>query len=214
MTHKQPRQARPAKDRNLKGQLMTTSRKLLLAAAFIASAQMAAALTAEQLAASLQSQGYSYIAIETGTTQLAVRAYKDGQAVRAVYDATSGALLATRAETRDAPSGTDTGARLRTGDHDFVTVAADGTVTPLREDRPGDGQRPRREDREERSDDSTHDDSTHDDSASDDSHHSDDGHQGRGRGSDDSDSSGSDDSDDRPDDHGHDHGEGGRPPRG
>ncbi len=122
---------------------MTMKRNLLLAAAIVLSAQMAAALTAEELAATLQANGYSYIAIQTGTSQIAVRAYKDGQAVRSVYDAATGALLATRAETREAPDGADTGVRLRTGERDFVAVAADGTVTPLGR-AGGDGERPPR----------------------------------------------------------------------
>jgi uncharacterized protein YigE (DUF2233 family) len=114
----------------MKGKTMTMKRNLI-AAALILSAQMAAALTAEELAATLSSEGYSYIAIRDGETQISVRAYKGGAVVSSVYDTASGALLVTNSETRAAPIFQNQGVRIRDVARDFVTVGADGAVTGI-----------------------------------------------------------------------------------
>lgn len=123
-----PCQPHTAAYRHLKGHMMLLKRTLITAA-LILSAQMAAALTAEELAAALTADGYSHIAIDAGTSQLSVRAYKDGQAYRSVYDAATGTILISTSQERGAPLLRSAEVRIRSTERDFVTVGADGTVT-------------------------------------------------------------------------------------
>ncbi len=105
-------------------------RIFLFAAAFAVTAHSAVALTAADLATSYQTDGYSYIQIRTGATQIKVEAVKDGQKVEVIYDAAMGTVLKTETYSVGTIVSADPGLRLREVDRDFVRLSADGTVQP------------------------------------------------------------------------------------
>jgi hypothetical protein len=76
---------------------MNIKSKLLLAgSALLFSATMAfGAITSDQLASQFQADGYSYIRIKTGLTQIKVEAVKDGTLYEVVYDIATGAAIDT-----------------------------------------------------------------------------------------------------------------------
>ncbi|MFN3606690.1 MAG: hypothetical protein ACK4SS_05755 [Cypionkella sp.] len=102
-----------------KDDTMTVKRNLLLAAAFIASTHMAAALTTDELAARYQSEGYSYIQIREGLSQYKVEAIRDGVKVETIYDAVTGLVLETESEKIGTIGSADPGVRLRKVSRDF-----------------------------------------------------------------------------------------------
>lgn len=99
---------------------MTITRNVILAAAFGLAAQSAQALTANQLAAQYQNNGYGYIEVRTGVSQIKVEAIKDGQKVEVIYDAATGAILKSETERVGTLGNSDQGPRLRTVGRDFV----------------------------------------------------------------------------------------------
>lgn len=103
-------------------------RTLLMTVAFAFISHMAAALTADELAASFTADGYGFIQIKTGTTQIKVQAIKDGLKVETIYDAATGTILKTETHEIGTVSSVDPGVRQREVTRDFVQIAEDGTV--------------------------------------------------------------------------------------
>lgn len=92
----------------------------VLAAAIAVSASMAfGAITTDQLISEYQTNGYSYISVKSGLTQIKVEAVKDGQRVETVYDIATGATLKTSTYTIGTIVSPDPGARVRSVNRDF-----------------------------------------------------------------------------------------------
>jgi hypothetical protein len=167
-----------------KDDMMTVKRNLLLAAAFIASTHMAAALTTDELAARYQSEGYSYIQIREGLSQYKVEAIRDGMKVETIYDAVTGLVLETESEKIGTIGSADPGVRLRKVSRDFYEREDD--------DDSGDDLNDSDDDNDGRDDDS--DDDKNDDNDDDKNNDNDDDN------NDDNDDDSDDDNDDRDDD--------------
>lgn len=155
---------------------MNMKRNLLLSAAFVLTAQMAVALTADELVAQYQAEGYGYIEIKSGVSQIKIEAIKDGRKVEVIYDVATGAILKQEFYEVGTIGSVDNGPEIRVVDRDFV-----------------------------RGDDDNDDDGEDDDSVDDDEDEDDDDDgRGRGRGGDDDEDDDEDednyDEDDSPDD--------------
>lgn len=99
---------------------MNVKRNLLLAAAFLATAQMASALTVEELVAQYQADGYGYIEVREGLTQYKIEAIRNGVKVEVIYDAVTGLILETESENVGTIGNSDPGVRIRKVDSDFT----------------------------------------------------------------------------------------------
>lgn len=100
---------------------MKIKSKLLLAGSvMLFTATMAfGAITSDQLATQYQADGYSYITIKTGVTQIKVEAVKDGTFYEVVYDIETGATIDTSSHAIG-PIGTpDPGVTVKTVTRDF-----------------------------------------------------------------------------------------------
>lgn len=100
---------------------MTLNAKLMMAgSALLLSATMAfGAITSDQLAAQYQADGYSFISIKTGITQIKVEAVKDGTRYEKVYDIETGNVIDSDTYAIGAMSGTDPGVIVRVVARDF-----------------------------------------------------------------------------------------------
>jgi hypothetical protein len=171
------------------------TRALLLSAALVLTAPMAmAAVTTTEVVDSYRSQGYSWIEVKQGPTQIKVEAVKGSEKVEVVIDIETGAVLkqeTERASTRDQGR---TGVDVSTRDEDFVGRDDDDDDDRNDDDDDDDG-------RDDDDDDHGRGDDDDDDGRDDD----DDDSGGHGGGDDDDDHGGDDDDDrggDDDDDHG------------
>lgn len=99
---------------NIKSKLLTAGSALLF------SATMAfGAITSDQLAAQFQADGYSYITIKTGLTQIKVEAVKNGILYEVVYDIETGATIDTSTEVIGTIGRPDPGVIVRLMSRDF-----------------------------------------------------------------------------------------------
>lgn len=101
---------------------MNMKRNLLMTVAFLATAQMAsaAAVTAEELAARFQAEGYSFIEIRQGATQIKIEAIKDGVKTEIIFDILTGAILKSESERVGTIGSSDPGIQISVIDRDFL----------------------------------------------------------------------------------------------
>lgn len=99
---------------------MNVKRNLLLAAAFLASTQMASALTIAELTSQYQADGYSYIEAREGVSQYKIEAIRDGVKVEVIYDAVTGQILETSSYNVGTIGSSDPGVQVRKVNRDFV----------------------------------------------------------------------------------------------
>ena len=106
---------------------MNLKSKLFMAgSALLFSATMAfGAITADELAAQFQNDGYSYIQIKTGLTQIKVEAVKDGVRIENVYDIETGSVLKTSTENVGTMVTVDPGVEVRVLNRDFLKSGDD-----------------------------------------------------------------------------------------
>lgn len=150
---------------------MKTKMKLMVAGMILAASMATAAVNTEALVADLQAQGYTWIEVKRGLTQIKIEAIKGATKVETIFDAATGTVLKREVEAATAAEQGRTGVEVRNRDRDFIDVV-------------------RGED-----DDSADD---NDDSSDDDNDSSDDSDDDNGSADDDSDDSNdNDDSDDR-----------------
>jgi hypothetical protein len=134
-------------------------RILLMAAAgaLICGSVASAEITTDSLVQHYRAEGYQFIEVTRGRSQIKVEAVKGSQKIEVIYDALTGAILKSEVE---AARGTDigrTGLQLRARDRDFLR------------DRSGDDDRGRgrgrggRDDRDDDDDDDNDDDDDDDD---------------------------------------------------
>ena len=103
------------------------SKIFISGAALLFSASMAfGAITASDLAAQFQTNGYTFIQIKTGLTQIKVQAVKDGVRVETIYDIATGDVLSTHSRTVGTIASTDPGVVIRVLTRDFLEPS-DGT---------------------------------------------------------------------------------------
>ena len=161
---------------------MTLKRNLMLATAFVLTAHMAQALTANELAAQFQSEGYSNISVRSGLTQIKIEAYKDGQKVEIIYDAATGAILKQESESVGTLANPDQGPRIREVGRDFVRVGDDDDEEDEDEDEDDDEDEGEDDDSDDDDDDDSDDDDDEDEDEDDEAEDDDDDDGGKGRG--------------------------------
>lgn len=100
---------------------MNIKSKLLLASgAMLVSATMAfGAITSDQLVAQFQADGYSFITVKTGLTQIKVEAVKGSTLYETVYDIATGTVIDTDTYAIGAINRPNTGVITRTVNRDF-----------------------------------------------------------------------------------------------
>lgn len=106
-------------------QMMIATSAVLFSAGIAVSQDMDGQVLAEQLLAEYRAEGFSYIEIERGPSQIKVEAIRDGEETEVVYDISSGAVLQTETESADAEDMEATGYEISTQSTDFLN--ADGT---------------------------------------------------------------------------------------
>lgn len=100
--------------------MMIKSKLLMAGSAMLFSATMAfGAVTSDQLAAQFQADGYSYITIKTGLTQIKVEAVKSGTLYEMVYDIETGDVIDTSTYSVGSNDQPDPGVIMRTVSRDF-----------------------------------------------------------------------------------------------
>jgi hypothetical protein len=91
-----------------------------LAMVFAFSSTMAlGAITTDQLIAEYQTNGYSYIEVKSGLSQIKVEAVKDGKRIEVIYDIATGAPIKTSTYSVGTIVTPDPGVRLRNTNRDF-----------------------------------------------------------------------------------------------
>ena len=157
---------------------MKTKLKLMIAGMVLSAGMAMAAVTTEQVISDLQAEGYTWIEVKRGPTQIKVEAVKGTTKIETIIDTATGAVLKTESETASAAEQSRVGVQVRDRNRDFLEVGSGDDAS---------------------SDDDSSDDGSDDDSSDDDSN--DDGDDnGNDDGDDDNSGHGSDD--DGNDDHG------------
>lgn len=162
---------------------MKTKLKLMVAGLVLSAGMAMAAVNTDQVIADLQAEGYTWIEVKRGPTQIKIEAVKGTTKVETVIDAATGAVLKTETETASLRDQERTGVQVRDRNEDFVDVSG-----------PGDDDS--NDDNDDSSDDGNDDnDDSSDDSNDDNDDSSDDGDDDHG-GDDDSNDDSNDDGDD------------------
>jgi len=101
--------------------------KLMLFTAVMAlsTGMAAAAITRGDVVSTYQTQGYTYIEVKDGPTQIKVEAIKGSTYIEVVYDKVSGEVVSTESGTASAEDAAQTGVSVSTVDRDFE-VGDDG----------------------------------------------------------------------------------------
>ncbi|WP_395541095.1 PepSY domain-containing protein [Neotabrizicola sp. sgz301269] len=106
--------------------MTSTTRAILLASALIFAGPMAmAAVTTDQVVETYKAQGYSYIEVKQGPTQIKVEAVKGSEKVEVVIDMETGAVLKQETEQASAEDQGRSGVEIRTRKEDFVEPGDD-----------------------------------------------------------------------------------------
>ena len=84
-----------------------------------------AVVTAEDVVASLQADGYSWIEVKRGPTQIKVEAVKGTSKVEKIIDIETGRVLQTETENADPEDMGRTGVQIRDRDRDFLDDGSD-----------------------------------------------------------------------------------------
>ena len=107
---------------------MTLKAKLMMFTAAVAfSATMAsAAITANDVVATYQSQGYSYVQVKDGISQIKVEAIKDGVKLEVIYDKASGNVIRQESGAADASEATRSGVEVQQTNRDFDDNGGNG----------------------------------------------------------------------------------------
>lgn len=77
------------------------------------------AITTDQLISEYQTNGYSYIEVKSGLSQIKVEAVKDGSRIEVIYDIATGAPIKTSTYSVGTIVTPDPGVRLRNTNRDF-----------------------------------------------------------------------------------------------
>ncbi|MCU0816956.1 MAG: PepSY domain-containing protein, partial [Cypionkella sp.] len=102
---------------------MITKLKLGAASLMLSGGMAYAAVTAESIVADLQAQGYTWIEVKRGPTQIKVEAVKGNTKVETVIDSATGTVLEREVERADADDVGRTGVEVRNRSRDFVRVS-------------------------------------------------------------------------------------------
>lgn len=107
---------------------MTLKAKLMMFTAAVAfSATMAsAAITSNDVVATYQSQGYSYVQVKDGISQIKVEAIKDGVKLEVIYDKASGNVIRQESGAADASEATRSGVEVQQTNRDFDDNGGNG----------------------------------------------------------------------------------------
>ena len=111
---------------------MTLKAKLMMFTAAVAfSATMAsAAITANDVVATYQSQGYSYVEVKEGISQIKVEAIKNGVKLEVIYDKATGNVIRQESRSADASEAGLSGVEVSQSNSDFDDNGGDGELTP------------------------------------------------------------------------------------
>ena len=155
--------------------------KLMVAALVLSGSMAMAAVTTEQLVADLQAEGYTWIEVKRGPTQIKIEAVRGTSKTETIIDAETGAILKSETEDANAAEQARIGVKVRerVRNRDFLRIGRDDGADDGEDDDLGQG---RDDDDDE------------------------DGDRGQGRDDDDDDGNGGRGDDGGDDDHGGDHG--------
>ena len=99
--------------------LKTTLMMFSAALALSAGMAFAGAVTGQGLADQYTADGYTYVEVKVGPTQIKVEAIKDGTITEVVYDAATGEIIDQESRAAGAGELGQTGVDISTVDHDF-----------------------------------------------------------------------------------------------
>ncbi len=178
---------------------MKTKMKLMVAGMILAAGMATAAVNTDLLISDLQAQGYTWIEVKRGPTQIKIEAIKGSVKVETIIDAETGAVLKREVETASAAEQGRTGVELRDRDRDFIDAGQGGD-----DDSNDDSDDDNSDDGDDSDDDNSNDDDSNDDDDDngghggddDDNDNDDDDNSGHGGGDDDDDDSDDDNGDD------------------
>jgi hypothetical protein len=181
---------------------MKTKMKLMVAGMILAAGMATAAVNTDLLISDLQAQGYTWIEVKRGPTQIKIEAIKGSVKVETIIDAETGAVLKREVETASAAEQGRTGVELRDRDRDFIDVGQGGD-DDSNDDSNDDSDDDNSDDSDDSDDDNSDDDSNDDDDDNgghggddDEDDNDDDDNSGHGGGDDDDDDSDDDNEDD------------------
>ncbi|WP_084861083.1 PepSY domain-containing protein [Salibaculum halophilum] len=143
---------------------MKTTLLSTTAALALATSPVFAQSATDQIVADLQSQGYTYIEVKEGPSQIKAEAVRDGRKLEVVYDSATGEILKQETEAAEGDYATRTGVEVDSDDEDFLD---DDDMDEADDDEMDDERDDEDRDDEER-DDEEHDDDEHDDDEHDD----------------------------------------------
>lgn len=139
------------------------------AALALATSPALAQSATDQIIADLQAQGFTYIEIKEGPSQIKVEAVRDGTKLEVVYDAATGDILKQETEAAEGEYATRTGVEIDTDDEDFLDDdEMDDEGDDEDDDEEGDDEEGDDEDDDEYDDDDEDDDEDDDDEDDDD----------------------------------------------
>ncbi|MEZ5796872.1 MAG: PepSY domain-containing protein [Paracoccaceae bacterium] len=152
---------------------MKTRLKLFTAALMLAGSMAAAEISTDQLVSDLQAEGYTFIDVKRGPTQIKIEAVRGTEKVETIIDRETGAVLKTETETASTRDQSRSGVRLRDRNRDFLRLRS-GDDSMDDDDRDDDSDDDHGSDDDGRDDDDHDDDHGGDDDSHDDDHGGDD----------------------------------------
>lgn len=99
----------------MKKTLLATTATLALA-----STPALAQSATDQIVADLQSQGFTYVEVQEGPSQIKVEAVRDGMKLEVIYDSATGEILRQETEVAEGEYATRTGVEIESDDEDFI----------------------------------------------------------------------------------------------
>ena len=101
--------------------------KLMVAALVLSGSMAMAAVTTEQLVADLQAEGYTWIEVKRGPTQIKIEAVRGTSKTETIIDAETGAILRSETEDANAAEQARIGVKVRerVRNRDFLRIGRD-----------------------------------------------------------------------------------------
>ena len=99
---------------------MKTTLLSTTAALALATSPVFAQSATDQIVADLQSQGFTYVEVKEGPSQIKAEAVRDGTKLEVVYDSATGEILKQETEAAEGDYATRTGVEVDSDDEDFL----------------------------------------------------------------------------------------------
>lgn len=101
---------------------MKTKMNLMIAGMILAASMASAAVNTQTLVADLRAQGYTWIEVKRGLTQIKIEAIKGATKVETIVDAATGTVLKREVEAASAAEQGRTGVEVSNRNRDFIDV--------------------------------------------------------------------------------------------